>query len=117
MSEPGPRRSPEAPVAAAPTVSAAASAPPAEAAADRTLALRVFRGDAKDGRLEEYTVPISPGMVVLDAVHWIQAHRAPDLAVRWNCKARSAARVAPRSTVDLRSCASRGSITCRPTSR
>ena len=26
-------------------------------------------------------------MVVLDALHWIQAHAAPDLAVRWNCKA------------------------------
>ena len=26
-------------------------------------------------------------MVVLDAIHWIQAHQAPDLAVRWNCKA------------------------------
>ena len=28
-----------------------------------------------------------PGMVVLDAMHYIQAHQAPDLAVRWNCKA------------------------------
>jgi len=26
-------------------------------------------------------------MVVLDALHHIQAHQAPDLAVRWNCKA------------------------------
>ena len=26
-------------------------------------------------------------MVVLDAVHQIQAESAPDLAVRWNCKA------------------------------
>ena len=26
-------------------------------------------------------------MVVLDALHWIQGHAAPDLAVRWNCKA------------------------------
>ena len=26
-------------------------------------------------------------MVVLDALHWIQGHEAPDLAVRWNCKA------------------------------
>jgi len=24
---------------------------------------------------------------VLDALHHIQAHQAPDLAVRWNCKA------------------------------
>ena len=28
-----------------------------------------------------------PGMVVLDAVHNIQAEQANDLAVRWNCKA------------------------------
>ncbi|HYZ36845.1 MAG TPA: succinate dehydrogenase/fumarate reductase iron-sulfur subunit, partial [Pseudonocardiaceae bacterium] len=27
------------------------------------------------------------GMVVLDAMHWIQAHVDGDLAVRWNCKA------------------------------
>ena len=27
------------------------------------------------------------GMVVLDAVHQIQAEQASDLAVRWNCKA------------------------------
>src|SRR5262245_55069725 len=26
-------------------------------------------------------------MVVLDAIHWIQGHKQPDLAVRWNCKA------------------------------
>src|SRR5260370_11818596 len=26
-------------------------------------------------------------MVVLDALHYIQGNRAPDLAVRWNCKA------------------------------
>jgi succinate dehydrogenase / fumarate reductase iron-sulfur subunit len=50
--------------------------------------LRVFRGSsADDGEFVEYTVPAEEGMVVLDALHWIQAHRAPDLAVRWNCKA------------------------------
>jgi succinate dehydrogenase / fumarate reductase iron-sulfur subunit len=30
---------------------------------------------------------VSEGMVVLDAVHQIQADQAPDLACRWNCKA------------------------------
>ena len=30
---------------------------------------------------------VSPGMVVLDAIHQIQAEQANDLAVRWNCKA------------------------------
>ena len=32
-------------------------------------------------------MPVEDGMVVLDALHWIQGHEAPDLAVRWNCKA------------------------------
>src|SRR4029077_14408620 len=33
------------------------------------------------------TAEISEGMVVLDAIHQIQALHAHDLAVRWNCKA------------------------------
>ena len=53
----------------------------------RTRTLRVFRGDETKNKLEDYSVPVSPGMVVLDAIHWIQANLAPDLAVRWNCKA------------------------------
>jgi len=53
----------------------------------REAVVRVFRGDKSGGQEVEYRVPIEPGMVVLDAIHWIQAHRAPDLAVRWNCKA------------------------------
>ena len=53
--------------------------------ADATF--KVFRGDRNAGAFVEYTVPIAPGMVVLDAIHYIQAHQAPDLAVRWNCKA------------------------------
>ena len=47
----------------------------------------VFRGDREGGQPVTYRVPIAPGMVVLDALHHIQAHQAPDLAVRWNCKA------------------------------
>ena len=35
----------------------------------------------------DYTTEVSEGMVVLDAVHQIQAEQANDLAVRWNCKA------------------------------
>src|SRR5216117_1880281 len=48
---------------------------------------KVFRGNAESGDLIEYKVPLAPGMVVLDALHYIQAHQASDLAVRWNCKA------------------------------
>ena len=39
------------------------------------------------GAFKDYTIEISDGMVVLDAVHKIQADHAPDLACRWNCKA------------------------------
>src|SRR5712692_1371199 len=49
--------------------------------------LQVFRGDANGGSSVEYKVPVAPGMVVLDALHYIQGHLSPDLAVRWNCKA------------------------------
>jgi succinate dehydrogenase / fumarate reductase, iron-sulfur subunit len=49
--------------------------------------LKVFRGGPDGGEAVEYRVPVAPGMVVLDALHYIQGHLAPDLAVRWNCKA------------------------------
>ena len=49
--------------------------------------LKVFRGDNGGGKDVEFKVPVAPGMVVLDALHYIQGHLAPDLAVRWNCKA------------------------------
>jgi succinate dehydrogenase / fumarate reductase, iron-sulfur subunit len=48
---------------------------------------RIWRGDASAGAFKDYTTEISSGMVVLDAVHKIQAEQANDLAVRWNCKA------------------------------
>ena len=48
---------------------------------------RVWRGDATGGALVDYSTPVAEGMVVLDAIHQIQAEQANDLAVRWNCKA------------------------------
>jgi succinate dehydrogenase / fumarate reductase, iron-sulfur subunit len=48
---------------------------------------RIWRGDKQGGAFKDYTVEVGEGMVVLDAVHRIQAEQAPDLAVRWNCKA------------------------------
>ena len=53
----------------------------------RTATLKIFRGDRGGGHEVEYEIPLVEGMVVLDAVLAIQAHQAPDLAVRWNCKA------------------------------
>jgi len=48
---------------------------------------RIWRSDGQAGKFQDYTTEISEGMVVLDAVHQIQAQQANDLAVRWNCKA------------------------------
>ena len=48
---------------------------------------RIWRGDAKGGELRDYVTEAGEGMVVLDAVHAIQADQANDMAVRWNCKA------------------------------
>src|SRR5207237_5772764 len=43
--------------------------------------------DASGGKTVDYSADVSEGMVVLDAVHQIQATQASDLACRWNCKA------------------------------
>ena len=48
---------------------------------------RIWRGDANAGKFVDYNTEVQPGMVVLDAVHKIQAEQANDMAVRWNCKA------------------------------
>ncbi len=51
------------------------------------LKMRVWRGDQEGGELADYTVEVSEGEVVLDALHRLQATQAGDLAIRWNCKA------------------------------
>jgi len=48
---------------------------------------RIWRGNNEGGEFRDYATEITAGMVVLDAVHRIQAEQANDLAVRWNCKA------------------------------
>src|SRR5215467_16386788 len=52
-----------------------------------TATFRVWRGDRSGGRFDDFQTAVSEGMVVLDAIHQIQAEQAGDLAVRWNCKA------------------------------
>ena len=52
-----------------------------------TVTFRIWRGDGGGGEFCDYEAGVSEGMVVLDAVHDIQAHQANDLACRWNCKA------------------------------
>jgi len=49
--------------------------------------IRVWRGDESSGALQNFTVEVHEGEVVLDIIHRLQQTQAPDLAVRWNCKA------------------------------
>ena len=53
----------------------------------RSARFQIWRGAGTSGALQEYSTAVSEGMVVLDAIHQIQAESAGDLAVRWNCKA------------------------------
>ncbi|WSY16372.1 succinate dehydrogenase/fumarate reductase iron-sulfur subunit [Embleya sp. NBC_00896] len=48
---------------------------------------RIWRGDTDGGELRDFKVEVNEGEVVLDIIHRLQATQAPDLAVRWNCKA------------------------------
>ena len=47
----------------------------------------IWRTNENGGEFKSYHTDITEGMVVLDAVHQIQAESANDLAIRWNCKA------------------------------
>jgi succinate dehydrogenase / fumarate reductase iron-sulfur subunit len=49
--------------------------------------MQVWRGDTAGGNFRTFEVASEEGMVVLDVIHRIQETQAPDLAVRWNCKA------------------------------
>ncbi len=58
----------------------------------QAVTFSVFRGRPDQdgdpfGKMVDYTIDLDEGMVVLDAIHAIQAEFAPDLACRWNCKA------------------------------
>jgi succinate dehydrogenase / fumarate reductase iron-sulfur subunit len=52
-----------------------------------TTTFRLWRGADGSGAFQDFALEVTPGMVVLDAIHEIQAAQAGDLAVRWNCKA------------------------------
>lgn len=55
---------------------------------DRKIKVRIQRGNEETGiEMVEYDVEYDHTEVVLDIVHRVQAEYAPDLAVRWNCKA------------------------------
>ncbi len=65
-----------------------APAPLASGLTGETVTLRVLKGTAGTTPREvTYEVPMVTGMVVLDAVHYVQHNLDTDLACRWNCKA------------------------------
>src|ERR1700674_279110 len=84
------------------------------------LELKLWRGDATGGELVSYRVPVREGMVVLDAVLWVQANLASDLAVRWNCKAAKCGSCSaeiqgfPRLMCKTPISEYRGGVKCRP---
>ncbi len=51
------------------------------------LKMSVQRGSGEDISMVNYEVEVDSKMVVLDALHKIQTDEAPDLSIRWNCKA------------------------------
>ncbi len=74
--------------ATSPSPASAGSSPkPIEAEALGRRTMKIWRGNAEGGGFKEYHADVSAGMVVLDAVHQVQATQAGDLACRWNCKA------------------------------
>ena len=55
-----------------------------------TVRLKVRRGvgdDLSTVRYDSFEVPREDGMVVLNAIHYVQANLDPSLVARWNCKA------------------------------
>ena len=57
---------------------------------NKEVKMNVYRFDPnkdKEGKFQEFNVPVEEGMVVLDAVHYIENNMDPTLGVRWNCKA------------------------------
>ncbi len=56
----------------------------------KKLTLKIFRRDPSIddiGSYQKFRVPVENGMVVLDAVRYVQESIDPTLSIRWNCKA------------------------------
>jgi len=79
--------------------------------------LEVFRGDQESGSTKQYKIPISPGMVVLDALHYIQGHLEPDLAVRWKLQSRQVRLVLGRRSMADRVSPARTRMDSLPTDK
>ncbi len=53
---------------------------------DRSLSVRLWRGDSAGGAFETYDVPARANQTVLDVVTEVQRRHAPDLAYRFACR-------------------------------
>ncbi len=51
------------------------------------VTMSIWRGNNDGGKFVDYIMDYVEGEVVLDVVHRVQNEQAPDLGVRWNCKA------------------------------
>lgn len=52
----------------------------------RTATLKVRRGESgQPERFEEFHVPYSEGMSVLDGLIWVREHLDPTVAIRYSC--------------------------------
>lgn len=52
----------------------------------KTVTIRVRRGTPQDeGHVEEFAVPYTEGMSILDALMWIRSHEDSSLAFRYSC--------------------------------
>jgi succinate dehydrogenase / fumarate reductase iron-sulfur subunit len=76
-----------APATTTPTAGTMNAAPDGASTGGTTTRLKVWRGTDEGGGLFDFDVEVNEGEVVLDIIHRLQATQAPDLAVRWNCKA------------------------------
>lgn len=55
---------------------------------EKTIKISIYRRDENNmGEYKDYEVPYEEGMVVLDAVRYVQEHIDTTLSIRWNCKA------------------------------
>ena len=52
---------------------------------NRRITISIYRSESRS--YVDYTVPLEDGMVVLDAVRYVQEVIDTTLAIRWNCKA------------------------------
>ena len=78
---------------------------------------RVLRGQPGNQAYYTYRVPLTEGMVVLDAMHYIQAHYAGDLRYVGTARRANAGLAAPRSTAGRPCYAVLGSMPCSNTER